>query len=85
MIITLLGFVSAIAFFISGVPLAWTVLRTPKLVGFSKIGWFALTTALITVTLQLILLSSPLLLTGATVFNTMVVGFVTVQAFRKGA
>ncbi len=85
MIITLLGFVSAIAFFISGVPLAWTVLKTPKLVGFSKIGWLALSTALIAVTIQLFLLSSPILLLGATVFNTLVVCFVTAQTLRKGA
>ena len=84
MIITLLGFVSAIAFFISGVPLAWTVYKTPKLVGFSKIGWIALSTALVAVTIQLALLSSPLLLLGATAFNTLVVGFVTVQTLRKG-
>ena len=85
MIITILGFVSAIAFFISGVPLAWTVLKTPKLVGFSKIGWIALATALIAVTIQLFLLSSPVILLGATVFNTLVVCFVMVQTLRKGA
>lgn len=85
MIITILGFVSAIAFFISGVPLAWTVAKTPKLVGFSKIGWVALDVALIAVTIQLALLSAPLLLLGATIFNTLVVSFVTVQTLRKGA
>ena len=84
MMITILGVVSAIAFFISGVPLAWTVLKTPKLVGFSKIGWIALATALTAVTLQLFLLASPPLLLGATVFNTLVVIFVMVQTMRKG-
>ena len=81
---TILGFTAAIAFVISGAPLAWTVFRTAKLVGFNRIGWSALFVALVAVTIQLFMLhASPIILT-ANVFNTSVAGFVTMQVFRKG-
>ena len=83
--ITLLGTIAAIMFIISGGPLALAVYRTPRLVGFSKVGWAALAIALTSVTAQLALLHVPLLLLGATAFNTLVVIYVTVQIFRKSA
>ncbi len=81
--ITFLGIIAAIAFLISGGPLAWAVYKTPELTGFSKLGWFALSIALISVTTQLALLHAPVLLFGATAFNTLVVCYVTVQVWRK--
>lgn len=83
--ITFLGIVAAILFLISGGPLAWAVYRAQELEGFSKIGWLALSFALMSVTLQLALLHVPVLLLGATAFNTQVVCYVTVQVFRKSA
>lgn len=82
--ITFLGIVAAIMFLISGGPLAWAVYKAPELEGFSRVGWLALSIALVAVTIQLALLHAPVLLLGATAFNTQVVGFVTVQVFRKG-
>ncbi len=83
--ITFLGIVAAIAFFISGGPLAWAVYKAQELEGFSKLGWLALSIALIAVTIQMALLQVPVLLLGATAFNTQVVCYVAVQVFRKSA
>lgn len=80
----LIGLVAALAFVISGAPLAWTVFRTPKLIGFSRIGWSALLIAVTAILLQLVLIKAGNIVIGAQVFNTGVVGYVTVQAFRKG-
>lgn len=81
---TILGFIAAIAFVISGAPLALTVFRTAKLEGFSRLGWTALFVALVAITTQLFMLNAPPIILAAQAFNTVVVGFVTVQVFRKG-
>lgn len=81
---TLIGLVAAIAFVISGAPLAWTVFRTPKLKGFSHTGWAALFVAVTAILLQLIFSHAGIIIIAAQVFNTAVVGFVVVQVFRKG-
>jgi len=84
MVITSLGLLAAVAFLISGIPLAWAVFKTPKLVGFSRVGWAALTVGLTSVTSQLFMLHAPPIILGAQVFNVLVVYFVTIQTFRKG-
>ena len=81
--ITFLGVIAAIAFLISGGPLAWAVYKAQELEGFSKLGWLALSIALIAVTWQLTLLHAPMLLLDATAINTVVVCYVTVQVWRK--
>lgn len=81
---TILGLIAAIAFVISGAPLAWTVFRTSKLVGFSRVGWSALLVALIAITTQLFMLQASPIILAAQVFNTIVVSFIVVQTFRKG-
>ena len=74
--IALLGVIAAIAFVISGAPLAWSVFKTSKLEGFSRVGWAALFVAVVAITIQLFTLhASPVILT-AQVFNVGVVGFV---------
>ncbi len=81
--ITFLGILAAVMFLISGGPLAWAVHKAQELEGFSKLGWLALSVALISVTAQLALLHAPVLLLGATAFNTAVVCYVAVQVLRK--
>ena len=81
---TVLGFVAAGAFVVSGIPLAWAVFRSPRLEGFSKVGWLALAVAVTAILIQLLYVEVSMVVTVAQVFNVAVVYFVTVSVWRKG-
>ena len=81
---TVLGLVAAGAFVVSGIPLSWAVFRSPRLEGFSKAGWLALSVAVTAILIQLLYVEVSVVVTAAQVFNVAVVYFVTVSVWRKG-
>lgn len=82
MIETVLGVVGAAGFIIAAFPMAWRVFRTPKLVGFSAVGYTALTVAIFALQIQLFL-SHAWPMFFAQSFNTVQVSFILVEIYRK--
>lgn len=82
MIETVLGIIGAVGFVVASFPMAWRVYRAPKLVGFSAVGYTALTVAIYALQTQLFL-SHAWPMFYAQICNTAQVSFVLIEIYRK--